>query len=239
MLEEQYRIIASSRRLDQAFGIFGIARKNDVPARRMRVHGFRAHRMEGPALDSSTAGHAHDQRVGPDSITSPTHGGNLIAHLHEGGPRVIRKLDFDDRLVSAKRHTAGNTHNTGFGERRILYAIRVKIRQTARNAEYTALWIRDILAPHDDLRVALHLFPETSIEGFHHRNRIFGNIYRLFLLKEGRFVAVNVCGDMTGFRLRSFSGFIGGLVDFGLNLRAQLRDVVLGQNLVFEQVLFR
>src|SRR5262245_61261033 len=106
VFEEQDGIIGPSGGLDQSFRILGVAWENDVPSRRVRVYRFDALRVERTAFDAATARHSHNDRVGPFTIASPAQRRNFVTHLHEARPRIIRKLNFDNGLISANGHAA-------------------------------------------------------------------------------------------------------------------------------------
>src|SRR5437764_10735586 len=101
VLEENNGIVTAGSCLDQSLRVLRIARENDVPTRRVRIHRFHALRVERSAFNPAATRHAHDDRIRPRTVATPAKGRDLVPHLHESWPGVIRELNFDDRLISA------------------------------------------------------------------------------------------------------------------------------------------
>src|SRR5215471_20837041 len=159
--------------------------------------------MKGTSLDPSSACHADDDRIRPYAVAAPAKRWNLVSHLHETRPGIICKLDLDDRLVSVNRHAACDTDNAGFGKRRVLHSIRIQIREAAGHTEDTTFGVGDIFAPHHDLAVPFHLFPQAAIDGLDHGDGTFRNVRRRLLFEHRRSIAVDSRGDMSCFWMRS------------------------------------
>src|ERR1051326_3213603 len=127
MFEEQNGVVTPRRRLDQSFGILCTAWKRDVPTRRMRVYGFDTLRVKWSAFDTPATCHTNDDRIRPGAVTAPAKSRNLVSHLHETRPRVVGKLDLDNRFISADCHASRNTDDAGLSQSRILHAVRIAV----------------------------------------------------------------------------------------------------------------
>ena len=174
VLQEEDRVFGSRGRLDESLGIGGGGGIDDIPARDMGKEGLDIRRMPGAALDVSADGDPNDHGGVPDSVAAPTDACDLVAQLHEAGPDVISELDLDDRLVAAGGHASRDADDARFGQSRIDDPSRKGFSQAARHAENASLGISDVLAPHHDLRVALHLFPQAPVDGLHHADLMAG-----------------------------------------------------------------
>src|SRR5262249_47700305 len=109
VFEEQDRIVASRSGLDQALGIFSIAREHDVPSGRVRIDRLDTLRMERTTFYAAAASHPHDDWIGPLTVAPPAQRRDLIPHLHKAWPGVVGELDLHDRLVASDRHAACNS----------------------------------------------------------------------------------------------------------------------------------
>src|SRR5215471_8075905 len=128
--------------------------------------------MKWAAFDAPTTSHANNDRITPFTEAAPAQRRYFVPHLHEAWPRIIGELNFNDRLIARDRHSACNSDDARLGKRRVLNTVRILIGQSAGHAEYAAFRIRNIFAPHYDLRIAIHLFTQSPIDGFHHRDRV-------------------------------------------------------------------
>src|SRR5574338_1208992 len=117
--------------------------------------------MPRAALDVAPHRDSHDHRTGPGPLAAPPHGRDLVSHLHETRPQIVAELDFDDRAVPAYRHAAGHAGDTRLSERGVHDAPGKRATQAPCNAEDATFRIGDVLSPHDDSRIAVHLFAQA------------------------------------------------------------------------------
>ena len=125
--------------------------------------------------------HAHHDRARPLIARAVAQHRHLVANLHHRGPDVVEELNFDYRLDSAHRHADGAADDAGFGNRRVEHAVAaVGALQAMRDLEdaafalhflqgFGAARVRDVLAEHDDARVARHLVLQRLVDRVHHR----------------------------------------------------------------------
>src|SRR5437660_1166456 len=132
--------------------------------------------IDGAAGQVSANGDANHHRRRKAIIGAPAHEGKLIAELHHGGPDVVKKLNFDDRLGAANRSSDGGPHNGGFRKRRIENAIGTEFHlQAGSQFENTALAfdeflleilftaaVSHVLAINNDARVAPHFVAQAG-----------------------------------------------------------------------------
>src|SRR5256885_2447928 len=98
----------------------------------------------------------------------------------KGRPDVIKELNFDHRLNSARRQSDRASHDVRFSEWRVVNAVTAKLSlQVRRNFEDPpfALYlierlftraIGDVLAKNYNTRIALHLCVQAAIDQIDH-----------------------------------------------------------------------
>src|SRR6516165_9667025 len=106
--------------------------------------------MKWAAFDASTRSHANNDRITPFTEAAPAQRWYFVSHLH----------------------AAWNSNDACLGKRRVLNPVRILIGQSTGHAEYAAFRIRNVFPPHYDLGIAIHLFTQAAIDGFHHRDRV-------------------------------------------------------------------
>jgi hypothetical protein len=107
--------------------------------------------------------------------------------------------------------------------------------QTARDPENTALRIGDILAPHHDLRIALHLLTKAVVDGIDHGHGLYRHIVRHDLRRRG-FAGIDMGQEIRRRRLRVTVGLGGRLIDLGFDGRSESLDLLRRQNTVPDEV---
>ena len=96
------------------------------------------------------------------------------------GPDVVEELDFDHRFQPTSRETDGASHDVCLGEGRVVDAVAAELPlQAPGHLEDAALAfdflevllaadVGDVLAEHEDARVARHLIFHARVEQIHH-----------------------------------------------------------------------
>src|SRR5215469_3108486 len=137
---------------------------------------FNTGRMPWTSLDVSADRNSEGYWASPCAVATPTHRRDLIAQLHRGRPEIISELNLDDRLVSCNRHSTGYASNTRLRKGRITDAITKRVRKPTSDAKDPALRIGDILPPHHNPGIALHLFTQPVIDRVNKSDGLLGNI---------------------------------------------------------------
>src|SRR5690348_15440962 len=240
VFQKDNRVFAARSGLDKSLGILGGAREHDAPPGDVGQEGFDTSRMPRAAFDVTTNGYANDYGAGPNPLAAPPHRGYFVPDLHKSRPHVVRKLDLYDWLVPTDGHSPSHTDDACFRERAIIHAIGILGAESARDTENATLRVRDILSPHDDLGIQLHLFPKAAIDGLDEADRLLGNIsdWRNLPRCIRRRFRVNVSKNVVGSGWGRLTGEIGGMVDFLFDLAAQMLHLFLTQKSVTKQVLF-
>src|SRR4030095_4634731 len=196
-------------------------------------------RMERAAADVAADGDPDHHGTRPRTGAPPAQGGHLVAHLHVAGERVVAELDLDDGLEAADRHSLRDPDDARLGERGVHDASREAVAKPARDAEDAALGIGDVLAPHDDPGIALHLFAQAVVDGVHHRYGHSGDGRVRRLLGHGYLVRVDVVEYVGGTGLRRGARLVGRRGHFGLDPGAHLRDLLLGDRVAAQELELR
>ena len=112
MFQVEHRIVIANGCFEQSFGIIGCRGNDDLDTRSMEEPGFRAGRVEWPALDASARGTTNDHR---DRHTSaPVH---LICHIDdliEATGNEVDELHFGDWPHAHQRRTHGGADDCIF-----------------------------------------------------------------------------------------------------------------------------
>ena len=252
MLEEHHRVVASDRSAQQAGRIDGVRRERDAYPRAVGEDAFsRLAVIRAAAAKVSADRDADDHRAGEVVRRPIAQHRHLVANLHHRRPDVIEELDLDDRLEAAGRHADRPADDAGFGERRVEHPIvAVQTLQAVRQLEDAALarhdrqrflaaGFRDVLAEHDDARIARHLVLERAIDRRHHR---VGLALRLRRRLEGARRRVDVRREQPERggvlrRLRRGQRRERRVVDFLLYLRRHCCDLGVGREAVLAEEL--
>ena len=206
--------------------------------------------VDGAALQVAAVGDADHDRALVAAVRAPADERELVADLHEGRPDVVDELHLGHRLQPARRDPDRAPDDVGFGERRVVDAVRaVAPLQVVRDLEDAALAlhlaearlaraVRDVLAEHHDARVARHLVVEAGVQQVDHRARV---ALRLRLAGERRrggvdVLRVHVAGRGLGRGRRRGQRFVGRRGDLAVDLLAQPRQVDLGQGALVLEV---
>src|SRR5690242_14196521 len=157
--------------------------------------------VDGAAGKIAADGYAHHRRTGEVAVGAPADERQLIAKLLHRWPDVIKELDYNHWLQSARRHAHGASHNVSFRERRIEHAIAAVLAlQSGSQLEDSALAldllflqilfaaaIGHVFAEHDDPLVTLHLVLQAGVDQISH-----GLIVALKLRLRAHVAAINI-----------------------------------------------
>src|SRR5579883_1736505 len=117
VLEEDDGVVVANCGLDEAFGIVGRRRRDDLQAGRLDEPHFRVLGMERAAVDTAARGSADHDRHG--RVPAVAAFGGEIHNLVETAGNKIGELHFGDRPKAEKRRADGGPHNGGLGNGRI------------------------------------------------------------------------------------------------------------------------
>ena len=117
VLKKDAGIVVADGSLDQAFGVVGGGRADDFKAGIVDEPHFGILRVEGAAVNVSTAGAAQDERNGraPEIVRFRHH----VADLVEGAADEVHELEFGDGTHAGKRRSEGRAYDGGFGDGRV------------------------------------------------------------------------------------------------------------------------
>src|SRR6185437_12297662 len=113
VFEKDAGIIVANGGFDQAFGVIGGGWADDLQAGIVDEPHLGILRVEGAAVDVSTAGAAQDERGwrAPEIVSL----GHHVADLVEGAADEIHELKFGDWTHSGERRSESRAYDGGFG----------------------------------------------------------------------------------------------------------------------------
>src|SRR6267154_2721919 len=114
VLEEDAGIVVADGGFDQTFGVVRRGGADDFKAGIVDEPHLGILRVEGAAVDVSTAGTAENERSGrsPEIVRLRDHVGNLI----ESAADEVHELKFGYRAHDGERRPEGRAHDGGFGD---------------------------------------------------------------------------------------------------------------------------
>ena len=164
MLKENHRVVIANRRLDQTLGVIRGRRRHHLQPRRADEPHLRVLRMERPAVNASARWRAHHNRH--RRIPSIPALRREIYNLIEPARNKIGELHFRHRTQPHEACANRRPRNRALGNRRIHYALLAKVFEEAGRNFKRAPIDSDVFSQQEDVRVALHLFPQSFADRF-------------------------------------------------------------------------
>jgi hypothetical protein len=156
-LEEDDRIVVLDGGGQQALGVIGVGRNDDLQARDVGEQAFRRLAVGLAAEDAAAVGAADRDRRGELTARAVAHLGRFGDDLVIGRIDVVGELDLDDGAQAVGAHADGGGDDAAFADRGVEAAGQaVLLLQLVGDAE-DAAEIARVLAEDEDVGVLFHL----------------------------------------------------------------------------------
>ncbi|MNV31912.1 hypothetical protein D3C71_1232340 [compost metagenome] len=169
-LEEHHRVGIFDRGNQQALGIIGIGRHDDLEAADMGKQRLRALAVRLSAKNAAAGRHAHDDRTSEIAVGAITDPRRLLRQLVIGRIHVVGELDLDTGFQPIGGHADGGADDAGFVDRRVETAGLAVFRLQALGAAENAAEITDILAEDHDILIPPHCDIHGASHSLDHRH---------------------------------------------------------------------
>ena len=174
MLEEDHRIVVADRLDQETLGLIGVGRQHHLQPRDVGEHRVEALAvLRGGAEAGAVHGadHQRGHRLAAEHVAEL---GRLVEDLVEADPHEVDEHQFDDRAEPGGRGARRGADERDLGEMRVEHAVGSELRAEALGDAHRAApgvlvargtgAARDVLAHHDDARVALHLLAHRFVD---------------------------------------------------------------------------
>ena len=152
-------------RAQQPYRVRRVRRHRHPPADRVRKNDLRAQRVPRVAhVLAESARHAHDDRRGEPVRRAPAHRAAVVELLGRG-IGVLAKLDLGHRHQPADRHSYGAADDALLGQTRVEDPIDAERLLQAFGHQVHAALHADVLAEHDELRIAREFRAQRAAHG--------------------------------------------------------------------------
>ena len=164
VLQEDHRIVVADRRLDQALGVVGRGRLDDLEARRMHVRHLDILGMERASVDVAArrSPDHHGDRLAPAIAAL----GGEVGDLVEAAGHEVRELHLEHGAQAVDGGAGARPDDGGLGQRRVDDALLAETLQHALGDLERAAVDGDVLAHDEDIGIPLHLFPDALADRF-------------------------------------------------------------------------
>ena len=184
VLEVDHRVVVADRRLQQAFRVVRRGWRDDLETGPVDEPRLRVLRVVQPAADVAAARRAHDDRHGRAPAVPVAKRRRLVDDLIETARDEVGELHLGNRPVAAQRGADADADDRRLGDRGVDDAhLAELVGQPLGDAECAAVG-SDILAEHEHLRIAPHLFEEGLTNGFE-VGQFFGHLWS-FTTKDAK-----------------------------------------------------
>ncbi|MNK72771.1 hypothetical protein D3C87_922550 [compost metagenome] len=170
-LEEDDRIIVLDGGDQQALGVIGVGRNDNLQTRNVGEQGFWRLAVRLAAEDAAAIGAADRDRRGELTARAVAHLGRFRDDLVIGRINIVGELDLDDRAQAIGAHADGGGDDAALRNRGVEAAGQaVLLLQLVGDAE-DAAEIARVLAEGQDVRVLGHLDVDGRVQGLNHVHR--------------------------------------------------------------------
>ena len=167
-LEEDDRVRILDRGDQQALGVIGVGRDHRLDPRHVGEEGLGRLAVGLAAENAAAIRRADHHRHRPFAGGAVADAAGLGEDLVEAGEDVIGELDLGDGLQAVKPHADRGGDDAALGDRRVEHAgLAIFLLQAGGDPE-DAAEIADILAEHDDVRIARHHHVVGAVQRLDH-----------------------------------------------------------------------
>ncbi len=138
----------------------------------MREQRFRRLGVVLDGTDPAAEGHPHHDRHLQLALAAEVQLGQLGHELVETGEDEPVELDLADRPEAADRQPDGGADDPGLGQWRVQHAVLAEVLLQAVGDPEDAAELADVLAHHQDLRVALQRRAQAHVQRLGDRDRL-------------------------------------------------------------------
>ena len=157
VLEEQHRVVVADRGPEQALGVVGRRRDDDLEARDVGEERLDRLRVVQRAVDAAAVRRADHHRHAEPVVRAVAHPRRLGHDLVERRVDEVRELDLGDRPQAVHRGADRRADDHRLGQRRVDDPVVAELGPQPVGGEEHAALLADVLAQDDDRLVAAHL----------------------------------------------------------------------------------
>ena len=169
MFEEEHRVVAIERRLEQPFGVMRRRGHHHSESGELRIHGIiAAGMMRGRRVADADAAPQQDRHLQP-AAAHVLHLGDLVDDFARRIQHEIREHEIHDRPRPAHRGPASQPHKAALTNRRVAQALgSVNLKQPGGRGKIAAA-LTDAFTQHKDFWVFCEFLRQRFERGFHVR----------------------------------------------------------------------
>ncbi len=164
VLEENHRVVIADGRFDQPLGIVRRRRRHHFQTGRAHEPHLRVLRVKRAAVNAAARRRAHHDRHGRVPAIAAL--GGEVDNLVEAAGDEIGELHLRHRPQPHEAGADGRADDGAFGNGRIHHAFLAEMLEESGGHFERAAVDADVFAQQEDVRVALHLFPQPLADGF-------------------------------------------------------------------------
>lgn len=193
--------------IEEAGGIGGGGGHEDVEPGNVGADGFEGLGVVGPEAGAVGAGDGHegDGRF-PVAVGSPVHGADFGEEVVVGYGEKVGKLHEGDGAATGEGPAGGDPEDGVFGEGAVFDLGGKGLAESARESEYVAFGVFDVLAEEQGGGGGLELVVEGGAHGFEHAEVAGGVGTEVFCFLGGE----RAFGVEGGFGCGPFAGLLEG-----------------------------
>ncbi len=156
VFQEQHRVGAAQGGAEQARGVVGRARRDDVQARHVAEKGLDRLGMIQRAADAAPVRRPNHHRHAELPVRAVAHLGRFVDDLVERRVDEVGELDLADRPDAVERHADADADDGQLGQRAVDDPARAELGEEALGCAEDAAAGAYVLARNDNGRVAAH-----------------------------------------------------------------------------------
>ncbi len=166
VLQKHHRIVVANGGLEQALGVVGGGRDDDLHAGMMREDVFGRERVGGADIGPAVRRAADHDRAVDQAARHVAEVGRVVEDLVEGDGVERPEHQFHDRAQAEHGCAHAEADEPGFADRSVDDAARTEPGEETLGDLVRPVELADLLAEHDDIRVAVQFLGERVAHRF-------------------------------------------------------------------------